>query len=146
MGSLRNAKDRREIVRRLTRLTPEHQRLWGSMEAPRMLCHVTDALRVAVGDLTATFTGNLLTRTIARWLIVYSPLKAPPGKVPTAPVMLTTAPRDWPGDLAACEALIERVGQGEGRGDHPAFGPLDADAWGRLAWKHLDHHLRQFGV
>jgi hypothetical protein len=29
---------------------------------------------------------------------------------------------------------------------HPKFGPLTAQEWGKLGYKHLDHHLRQFGV
>jgi len=29
---------------------------------------------------------------------------------------------------------------------HPFFGPLNTSEWGRVIWKHLDHHLRQFGV
>jgi hypothetical protein len=29
---------------------------------------------------------------------------------------------------------------------HPMFGKMTADQWGRSMWKHLDHHLRQFGV
>jgi hypothetical protein len=30
--------------------------------------------------------------------------------------------------------------------EHPFFGPLTATEWDRLQWKHLDHHLRQFGA
>lgn len=29
---------------------------------------------------------------------------------------------------------------------HPFFGPLNTSEWGKVIWKHLDHHLRQFGV
>ena len=29
---------------------------------------------------------------------------------------------------------------------HPFFGKMTVDEWGILQWKHLDHHLRQFGV
>ena len=29
---------------------------------------------------------------------------------------------------------------------HPLFGSLTAEEWDRLMWKHLDHHLRQFGT
>ncbi len=27
----------------------------------------------------------------------------------------------------------------------PVFGPLSRRGWGRLMWRHVDHHLRQFG-
>ncbi|MDZ4803510.1 MAG: DUF1569 domain-containing protein [Candidatus Eisenbacteria bacterium] len=29
---------------------------------------------------------------------------------------------------------------------NPIFGNLSVDEWGKLSWKHLDHHLRQFGA
>lgn len=29
---------------------------------------------------------------------------------------------------------------------HPKFGNLSQNEWGKALWKHLDHHLRQFGV
>ena len=29
---------------------------------------------------------------------------------------------------------------------HPFFGPMTEEEWDTLQWKHLDHHLRQFGV
>lgn len=32
------------------------------------------------------------------------------------------------------------------QGAHPAFGPLRNQDWGIFVWRHLDHHLRQFGV
>lgn len=29
---------------------------------------------------------------------------------------------------------------------HPAFGSFTPEQWGQMQYKHLDHHLRQFGV
>jgi hypothetical protein len=29
---------------------------------------------------------------------------------------------------------------------HPYFGKLSTEQWGLASWKHVDHHLRQFGV
>lgn len=31
-------------------------------------------------------------------------------------------------------------------GEHPFFGPMQTRDWKRFLYKHLDHHLRQFGV
>jgi hypothetical protein len=30
--------------------------------------------------------------------------------------------------------------------DHPFFGKMSAKEWATIAHKHMDHHLRQFGV
>jgi len=55
-------------------------------------------------------------------------------------------PATWEADLSACVVLAEGVGTGSARAVHPTFGPLSPEQWGRLCWKHLNHHLTQFGV
>ena len=145
MPTLLSDADRAQIVARLRRVTPDRGPLWGTLTAPRMLCHVADQLRVATGIIIGRHRDSLVRRTVIKWLVIYSPLEAPPGKVQTVPEMLSTASTTWLVDLATCERLIEEVGRGRANGRHPAFGPLSAHEWGRLSWKHLDHHLRQFG-
>jgi hypothetical protein len=83
---------------------------------------------------------------LLKWLVVNTRFQAPPGRVQTAPEMLTSTPADWADDLAACERLIVRVASEDTSAVHPAFGPLDPQEWGKVCWKHLDHHFRQFGV
>jgi hypothetical protein len=145
LPTLLNPIDRGGILSRLRRLDSSQQPLWGRLTAPQMICHLADQLRVAVGDLPTRRTDNLASRTILKWLVVYSPMQAPPGKVQTAPEMLTTQPSSWSADLQAVESLIQRLGTTPTQAVHPFFGPLTHGGWGRLAWKHLDHHLRQFG-
>jgi hypothetical protein len=146
MPTLLDPADRTTILERLRRVTPETVPAWGRLTAPRLLCHLADQLRVALGDVSITRRDSLVTRTLLKWLVVYSPLKAPPGKVQTTPEMLVSAPTSWAADLATCEALIQRLATTPTQAPHPVFGRLPYDGWGRLAWKHLDHHLRQFGV
>ncbi len=40
--------------------------------------------------------------------------------------------------------IIDRIGLS--KDPHPFFGNLNSEEWDTLNWKHLDHHLRQFGV
>jgi len=89
---------------------------------------------------------TLFSRTLLKWPVVGSPLEAPPGRVRTAPEMLTSTPTTWGRDLEAVEALIHRLATTPTTAVHPMFGPLTHAGWGRLAWKHSDHHLRQFGL
>lgn len=145
VGTLLDPVERKAVVGRLRRVTPETKPSWGKLDAPRMLCHLADQMRAAVGDLPTRPVGNFLHRTLLKWVVVETGFKAPPGKVMTAPEMLSSTPTSWDQDLAACEALIARVGAGEAHAAHPTFGPLSTEQWGRLCWKHLDHHLRQFG-
>ena len=131
-------------MNRLRRVQPSSQPLWGKLSAPKMLCHVADSLRIGLGDLQVKRTDTLPSRTLIKWLVVYSPLQPPRGKVETAPEMLTSGPTTWAQDIAALEALIARMASTRCTAIHPAFGPLSHDGWCRLSWKHTDHHLRQF--
>jgi hypothetical protein len=146
MPTIRSLSDRAAILARLDRLTPDTRPQWGTLTAPRLLCHLADQLRMGLGDLPAQSRASFLTTTVLKWLVVYSPLKTPPGKVQTLPEMLTTSPTTWTADLATCRTLIERLSTASAAPPHPTFGRLSPEGWGRLAWKHLDHHLRQFGV
>lgn len=146
MPTIRSDADRAAIVARLKALTPTTRPQWGTFTAPRVLCHLADQLRVGLGDIPTRPRGTFAGRTLLKWLVVYTPMRAPPGKAQTSPEMLTTAPTDWTADLLACEHLIERLSTAPSTPSHPFFGALSPSGWGRLSWKHLDHHLRQFGV
>ena len=144
--SLTKAGDLQPLLQRIERLRPDAKALWGALDAPRMLCHVTDALRVALGELPTVPHHSWLSRTLGRLVVVHTAFKPPRAKVKTAPEMLTSAPRDWPGDVDNFRQLVARVAAGEATATHPTFGPLTPVEWGQLSWKHIDHHLRQFGV
>jgi hypothetical protein len=145
MPTLLDSTDRARILERLRRLQPSSQPQWGKLTAPTMVCHVADALRVGLGDLPAKRVDTLPSRTLIKWLVVYSPVQPPRGKVQTAPEMLTHAPTNWADDVATLEGLIGRMAMAPSLAVHPFFGPLTLEGWCRLMWKHLDHHLRQFG-
>ncbi len=146
VGTLLDAGDRARIVERLRRVRPDAKPAWGRLDAPRMVCHVADSMRVALGDVATKPTHNFVTRTLVRFLVIHTGFAPPRGKVETAPEMLASQPTSWDADVAACAALLDRVGGGTCTAVHPAFGPLSPREWARLSWKHVDHHLRQFGA
>lgn len=147
MPTLRDPSDRAAFFARLDALTPEHERLWGTMTATRMLSHVSDQLRVALGDLPSRpRNAGFLTRRVIKPLVLYGILKAPRGKVQTVSEMLSTPETDFEQDMATLRRLIERLATAEETAPHPVFGPMSPREWGRLSAVHLDHHLRQFGV
>ena len=58
-----------------------------------------------------------------------------------------TPPAEFATDVATLVSACNRFAAGEGmRATHFLFGPLSAEEWGRWGYKHMDHHLRQFGV
>jgi hypothetical protein len=144
--TLLNEADRSQLLQRLRRVGPDARPAWGTLDAPRMVCHLADSLRVALGDVPSKPVYTLASRTLLKFVVVNTGLSVPRGKIQTAPEMLASNPAAWEADLAACLGLAERVGAGSARAVHPMFGPLSPEEWGRLCWKHMDHHLVQFGV
>jgi hypothetical protein len=146
VGTLLNDADRTQLLQRLRQVRPDAAPAWGTLTAPRMLCHLADQLRVALGDIPSKPVHTFASRTLLKHLVVNTGFQPPRGKIQTAPEMLVSQPAAWEADLAACVVLAERVGTGAARAVHPMFGPLSPEQWGRLCWKHMHHHLVQFGV
>jgi hypothetical protein len=148
MPTLADAATRTAIATRIARLSPESAPAWGRMSAPQMLAHCADALRMAYGDLPCAPKNVPLARLgVVKWLML-NLLPFPKG-APTARELIARAPTEWGAEREAVVALVERFGREATRSAwpaHPLFGPLTGPEWGQLAWKHLDHHLRQFGV
>jgi len=147
--SLFDPAGRAAMLARLDSLRPDSVRQWGKMHVAQMLAHCQQPLRVALGDLKLkrSLVGFLFGRLAKRMLLAPKPWK--PGQ-PTAPEFRITDARDFAKEKVALRAIVERFGNG-GPGaltklPHPFFGPLTVDEWQALQWRHLDHHLRQFGV
>jgi hypothetical protein len=147
MRSIWQEDARRELNDRVAALAWDGRAAWGKFTAPKMVCHLADSLRMAMGELKVA---------PKRLPIRYAPLKqfiiyvAPfPKGVPTAPELLTREPREWTRDVADVQELLARAGQArttDGWPEHPAFGKLSTRAWGVLIYRHMDHHLKQFGA
>ena len=152
MKTLAHPHDRSEIRRRLREIRPDNVRRWGRMSAHQMVCHLADALRMAMGQRPVRETSNLFSRTILKSLVLYLPLHWPPG-ISTCPEIDQerggTRPADFGSDVAEVEALLEQVPPRDtrlARQPHPLFGRMSESAWLRWGYLHLDHHLRQFGA
>ena len=149
MKTLFNPADREALCLRLAALEPDAPRLWGSMNAAQMLAHCAIALEVAAGDrpLPQAFLGKLIGPLVGRLILGQRPFSH---NAPTAPGFVVREARDFEAERIRVATLMDRVVQhgpeSAGRQTHPFFGRLSGDQWGRLAHKHLDHHLRQFGV
>jgi len=147
MKTLWNEQDRRELQERVVRLAPDSQRRWGKMTAPEMVAHLSDALRMALGDLPCESKRLPIRYPPLKQLIVYW-LPFPKG-APTAPELVGRSAMSWRGEVSDLILLMDRFArQPEGCtwAEHPGFGRLSRRAWGVLKYRHMDHHLRQFGV
>ena len=150
MKTLFSPADREEILARIAQLSPECTREWGKMNPAQMLCHCSIALEVGTGDrpMKQKFIGKLLMPFIRS--SVFGAKAKPFGKNgPTDPTFVVSDARDFAAERTRLVTLIHRLAsRGEAAAaaeTHPFFGRLTGQEWGELMYKHIDHHLRQFG-
>ena len=143
---------RAAMLARVKAVRPDSDRRWGRMTAHQMVCHLADCNRVALGEVVVIASPSRLPRGIVKWVSLYTPLPWPKG-LPTNPELdqdvAGTRPGAFARDVAALEVTVGRLTSRAGRGDwppHPDFGEMSEGDWLRWAYRHMDHHLRQFGV
>jgi hypothetical protein len=152
MKSLADAGVQESLSFRIAALRPGSRRLWGTMSAHQMICHLNDSFRACLGEKAVSPATGLIQRTAMKWMALYLP--APwPKNLPTRPEVdqqaQGTRPTDFTSDRDMLLKLIKRFGSGscEFRDHaHPIFGKMRDREWLRWAYLHVDHHLRQFGV
>lgn len=149
MKHLFTAADADEVITRLEKLTPTTQRLWGQMDVAQMLCHCSHALDMAMGTIhpKRIFIGRIIGPMIKSKYSDETPFSK---SSPTSPEVKVTGPCDF---AVEKQRLIKLIKEFSAKGEagctktpHPFFGPLTGAEWGRGMYKHLDHHVRQFGA
>lgn len=139
---------RNQLLDRLTHLRPDSARRWGRMTPNEMMCHLEDSMRVATGESTARPRKSMMSNPLLRTLIVHY-IPWPKGKAQTVPEMLATRPSEFEADRQRLSEWLRKAGE---RGPnaawavHPAFGKMSGRDYGVLIYRHVDYHLRQFGV
>ncbi|MCB0713755.1 MAG: DUF1569 domain-containing protein [Ignavibacteriae bacterium] len=152
MENLFEISDRERVIERLSLLQLDAHPKWGTMTAHQMIVHVTDPFRAALGEKETV----PLKKIFGLWPFnkLISQLLPWPKGAPTSPDFIQgkggTAPADFEDDKRSLLLLIHRFIQ-EGQTPsqltaHAVFGRLTNREWGRLMWRHIDHHLRQFGL
>ena len=131
-------------------LGPDSQRKWGIMSPHQAICHLSDGFRVVLGEKAAAPRTNVFS-AIMRVVALHLPLQWPRG-VKTMPEVEQgiggTPPADFERDKAELLALIARFCANRDQErwpDHPMFGRMGKRDWGSWGYRHLHHHLRQFG-
>lgn len=137
---------REALLARFDRLEAATRPRWGRFNAGQMIRHCADALRMATGDLPVKPRPGLFRNPLVRLLII-KVLPWPKG-APTAPELIPPPEADLAAARADLRAALAKVALTGGRNlaPHPAFGELSPALWGKLIHRHLDHHLKQFGL
>jgi hypothetical protein len=151
MKNLFDATLANQVKARLRKLEPQSERRWGKMTASQMLAHCSVSMLWAVGEvvpekgaLPARLMGRLVKQMVFR---NEGPLRK---NSPTVKSLIVADERDFGKERERLLGLIDKFAAGGAaectKNPHSFFGKLTPEQWAILMYKHLDHHLRQFGV
>ena len=137
------------VISRIEQLQPTTQRQWGKMDVAQMMAHCSATLDVASGRvvLPRMFIGRILGPFVRPAFTNDKPFSK---NGPTDKTFVIADKRDFARER---DELKRRVRQFHEAGEahctthpHSFFGPLTPQEWATGMYKHIDHHLRQFGV
>ncbi len=139
-----------ELISRINRLTPSHSPLWGKMTVSQMLAHCSVAYEMVYTDKhpkPGKIICFLLRLFVKKGVVNETPY---PRNSRTAPAFIIKDKRNFEEEKSKLISYIQKTTdlgpmyfQGK---ESLSFGPLTTGEWNNLFYKHLDHHLTQFGV
>lgn len=136
-------------IDRINQLQADKQALWGKMNATQMLDHCSETMKVARGEkeLKRIFLSYVLGSMMKKSFYNEKPV---PRNSPTHKDFIITTTSDFE---KAKKELIDHLAAFQEGGmekctsaPHSFFGNITKEQWGLGMYKHLDHHLQQFGV
>jgi hypothetical protein len=135
------------VRKRVQALSPDMKPMWGKMSVDQMLHHVNFSLAESLGEHKAERSLKGLPKSWIRWMI----LNGPWGKgAPTRPDMHIAAGQryDFAKEKASALSMIDRIlaKPMDSAWPESANFPMTGRHWSQLHFRHLDHHLKQFGV
>lgn len=136
-------------VNRVEALQSSASRQWGKMTPAQMLEHSARAMEMACGKGAQKqfWLGKLIGWTVRKDFVGEKPFSK---NGPTGPLLIVKHEPDF---VAAKQRLLAMMRELQSKGEagcdgniHGFFGRMSGAEWGVTQYKHLDHHLRQFGA
>ncbi len=149
MKSLFDPAAKSEIFSRIEKLRHDTKPVWGKMNSGQMLAHNTAALEYACGDWTGKqiFIGKIIGSFMKKSFYNDKPYSK---NSPTSPRFIISNQREFESEKVKLLAIVTRYHDGgpdkSTKSPHMFFGNMPPEHWGMGMYKHLDHHLTQFGV
>ncbi len=139
-----------DIISRINQLQPDTKAQWGKMNAPQMLAHCNVTYEMVYDNIHPKpgFLAKFMLKLFVKSAVVSDkPYKK---SSQTAAQFIIKEDKDFDKEKNRLINYINQVQQEgaanfDGRESH-SFGPLSTAEWSNLFYKHLDHHLTQFGV
>lgn len=142
--------DVQEILSRIHKLNTDSKAVWGKMNVAQMLAHCNVTYEMAYEDIhkKPNFLMKLILKAFVKKAVVGS--KPYPKNSPTAPQFKVPSQKDFEVEKNRLIAYIQKTqklgaNHFEGK-ESNSFGTLNKEEWNNMFYKHLDHHLSQFGV
>jgi hypothetical protein len=139
-----------QLIQRINSLNPSTVPLWGKMSVDQMLAHVNIAYEMAIDNThpkPIAFKRWLLKTFVKNGVVNEVPYKK---NSPTAPAFIIKGNRDFDQEKNRLVAYLNKtLALGEKYFDQKeslSFGTMNITEWNNLFYKHIDHHLSQFGV
>ena len=147
MKSLFDTKAHESIIERLHRLDQNSNPLWGSMSVGQMVYHCQFPLNIILEKEDYNLKPNWMVKLFFK-KAMYSD-KPWRKSLPTVAAFKVSDDKNFLKERQTLERLINELYDCRDRAHwpkHPSFGKLTKEQWGKMHYKHLDHHFRQFGV
>ncbi|WP_107038641.1 DUF1569 domain-containing protein [Brumimicrobium mesophilum] len=139
-----------EVIERINKLTVASKPLWGKMTVDQMLAHLNVTYEFLYEDKHPKPKGitKWILKTFIKKIVVGEKAYAKNSR--TAPEFLVTSEKDFLFEKERLNSNIMRTLElgteyFDNRESH-SFGKLTISEWNIMFYKHLDHHLSQFGV
>lgn len=149
MKTLYSKETLEECTERIQNLTVDTKPLWGKMNATQMLEHCTIGMETFrdMRTIKRGLPGILFGGMMKAAFFNEKPFKQ---GLPTAKEFIISNPGDFETAQKTLITHLEAIQQGGiancTKKPHAFFGKLTPEQWGMGMFKHLDHHLQQFGV
>lgn len=139
-----------ELQQRINKLTSTTQSQWGKMDVAQMLAHCNITYEMVYEDKHPKPNSfkKFLLKLFVKNIVTSEKLYKKNGQ--TAPEFLIKENKNFEVEKKRLLDYIDKTYQlGEAHFDGKlshSFGPLSKKQWNNMFYKHLDHHLQQFGV
>ncbi len=146
MKSLFDESAYKEIKQRVLSLDTSKTPAWGKMNVGQMVTHCQYPFKFALSEKPHKATWNPIVLLFKKSLYNDKPWRK---NLPTAREAKITDQRDLDAERDKLLSMIDAFYEKRTKTDwqpHPMFGKFTPEQWGKLEYKHLDHHLVQFGV
>jgi len=147
MQSIFNPEAHQEILNRIEILNEKSSALWGKMDVAQMAYHCQAPLNIMMQKKDYSLKPNWFIKAFFKKSLYND--KPWRKNLPTAPRLKVVDRKVFNTEKEALVKLINELHECKDKTNwqpHPTFGKFTPQQWGQMQYKHLDHHLKQFGA